>query len=265
MALLKIGMSIQLSIITVCRNSVSDLEKTLESVFKNRRRETEYVVVDGESTDGTLFLLSKYNNQIDVLISERDRGIYHAMNKGISVARGKYIVFINSGDILLPKAFEKLGAAPKNMDIYFFGYRFFKPTKFGDIFINGRFRDIRLEMPTCHNAIFFKRALFNQLGGFDEDYKIVSDYEWLVRTFEKTKTCFVEEPVVLYLKGGFSETKHLQSLFDRGKVAFKYFGVLVLPAHIWNFLKILPVYLLKRLLTACGLFEYFFYLRNRSR
>ena len=87
-----------ISIITVCLNAVETIETTIRSVLQQTYKNVEYIVIDGGSTDGTLQIIEKYRNDISILISEKDEGIYDAMNKGIELARGDYIGIINADD-----------------------------------------------------------------------------------------------------------------------------------------------------------------------
>src|SRR5215217_1386671 len=87
-----------LSVITVVYNNVKDIERTMLSVLGQTYKAIEYIVIDGQSTDGTLQVVEKYKSSLAKIISEKDKGIYDAMNKGISLATGNYIIFMNSGD-----------------------------------------------------------------------------------------------------------------------------------------------------------------------
>ena len=87
-----------LSVITIVYNNVRDIERTMLSVLNQTHPNIEYIVIDGKSTDGTLQIINQYQNRIGKLISEKDEGIYDAMNKGLAVATGDYVIFMNSGD-----------------------------------------------------------------------------------------------------------------------------------------------------------------------
>lgn len=89
----------KLSIITINYNNRDGLQHTIESVINQTSHEFEYIIIDGGSTDGSVDIIKQYTNQIDYWVSEPDRGIYHAMNKGIDIAKGEYCIFMNSGDL----------------------------------------------------------------------------------------------------------------------------------------------------------------------
>ena len=89
-----------LTIITVVKNDVFNIEKTIKSIISQKSKNVEFVVIDGKSNDGTIKVINKYKNKIDKIVIEKDNGIYHAMNKGIKFSKGKYIGFCNSGDLI---------------------------------------------------------------------------------------------------------------------------------------------------------------------
>src|SRR5690606_11151151 len=110
----------KISIITIVYNNVRDIEYTIRSVMKQTYANIEYIIVDGFSTDGTLDVIEKYREEIAILISEKDNGIYDAMNKGLNVATGDYVLFLNSGDELYEDmTLEKVFSSADNADVYY--------------------------------------------------------------------------------------------------------------------------------------------------
>lgn len=171
-----------LSIITVCYNSVDVIEKTIISVINQENADYEYIVVDGSSSDGTINIINKHSNQIDKFISEKDTGIYDAMNKGIEMASGKYLLFLNADDILysnktLNNVCQFIGVDKYSSDIYY-----------GDIELENEYgifhqkpRDLKLfphKMVISHQAVFVKRELLID-NLFDLNYKYCADYKQL--------------------------------------------------------------------------------------
>src|SRR5699024_3733405 len=110
----------KISIITVVFNNAKDIEYTIQSVLNQSYEHVEYIIIDGLSTDGTLDILNKYRAQIDILISEKDKGIYDAMNKGLEQATGDYVLFLNSGDAFYDKnTLSEVFTDSAGADIYY--------------------------------------------------------------------------------------------------------------------------------------------------
>ena len=109
-----------LSVITIVYNNVRDIERTMLSVLNQTYHAIEYIVIDGASTDGTLDIIKQYKNRITKLISEKDKGIYDAMNKGLAIATGDYVIFMNSGDeFYATDTVAKVFASAPDADIYY--------------------------------------------------------------------------------------------------------------------------------------------------
>ncbi len=173
------------SIITVCLNSERTIKETLESVAKQRYKNIEHIIVDGGSTDNTLNIIHEYSGVVTRVISEKDEGIYDAMNKGIRISNGDIIYFLNSDDVLYDskvisdvvkefKCDHAIGILYGNV-IYRYGTSC-ELRRFGHISANNI-----LYENLCHQAVFAKRTVFDRVGVFDTSYQIVADYDWLLR------------------------------------------------------------------------------------
>ncbi|MEO5572123.1 MAG: glycosyltransferase family 2 protein [Bacteroidia bacterium] len=173
----------KISIITVCLNDRSGLEKTIESVLSQTFSDYEYIIVDGGSTDGTIDIIKKYNTTITHSVSEKDRGIYHAMNKGISFAKGEYCLFLNAGDFL----------CDENVLMQVFANKFSSDIIYGNLlYDNGKEINL-MQQPEkltfyymftkylFHPSTLVKRSLFDKTGNYNEDLIIASDYEFLFK------------------------------------------------------------------------------------
>lgn len=182
----------KISIITVCYNSASTLESTIKSVASQTYDDIEYIIVDGNSIDETLKIIKKYPNTITKWISEKDKGLYDAMNKGVGMATGEYIGILNSDDTFYePQTVEKIAAFLQTMSV---------DACIGDIVQHKNDRVVRRYsskrwcphklkigyMPP-HPSIFFRRKLFDDFGGYLLGFKIASDYELIIRYFLKNR------------------------------------------------------------------------------
>ena len=182
-----------LSIITVCKNEPF-IEATCKSVVAQTNQGFQWIVIDGASTDNTLEKLEKYKSRIDAFISEEDKGIYHAMNKGISLANGKYLLFLNGGDLLYePQTLNSVlpYLAADGADVFYGqSYRMFDKPE--DCFIKTYPEKLKKEFfltnTLAHQSSFIRKNLFSLYGNYREDFKIVSDKEkWL---------CFMDNGVI---------------------------------------------------------------------
>lgn len=176
-----------MSIITINQNNVEGLKKTLPSVFEQSFREFEYIVIDGGSTDGSKEFIESHSDKIDYWVSEQDFGIYNAMNKGIRVANGKYLLFLNSGDwlyenVVLDKVADKL----TDCDVLYGNMMKVFPDgkKHLDKGVNGNEITFKTfaEGTINHSSSLIKRELFIKYGFYDENLKIVSDWKFFLIT-----------------------------------------------------------------------------------
>lgn len=180
-----------LSIITVNLNNLQGLKKTFDSVFSQSCKSFEYIVIDGGSTDGSLELIKKEQDQINYWISEPDRGIYPAMNKGIAAAKGKYLLFLNSGDWLcnkgvLLKAEQELKS--NETDILYCDVNLIdinKKLAWQKTYPNQIDTDFLLKSALCHQAMFIKARIFAEIGNYREDYRLSSDWIFYFTAFNK--------------------------------------------------------------------------------
>ncbi len=218
----------KLSVITIVYNNVKDIERTMLSVLNQTYTNIEYIIVDGRSTDGTLEAVKKYQNQI-VLVSEKDEGIYDAMNKGLALATGDYVLFMNSGDeIYSNHTVADIFATPA--DIYYgeteminaegqsLGQRRHKaPEAF-------TWKSFKYGMNVSHQAIYIKRVLTEP---YDRHYQLSADIDWIIRAAKKAKVIVnTKQYVAKYLVGGMSKQKHRQSLMERFDIMKRYYGLI---------------------------------------
>jgi glycosyltransferase involved in cell wall biosynthesis len=220
-----------LSVITIVYNNERDIERTMLSVLNQTYQQIEYVVVDGASTDSTLDIIKRYENRIARLISEEDNGIYDAMNKGLKLATGDYVIFMNSGDEFYANdTVEKVFASADDADIYYgetemindqlqsLGERRHKAPE------NFTWRSFNYGMSISHQAIYIKRSLTEP---YDPKYQLSADIDWIICAAKKAKKIVkVEGYVAKYLVGGMSKTKHRQSLAERFDIMKRHYGLI---------------------------------------
>ena len=214
-----------LSIITICYNE-KQIERTCKSIVNQTWQNFEWIVVDGGSTDGTLDILEKYKDRINVLISEPDKGIYNAQNKGIKLAQGTYLNFMNGGDAFFNNTvLEKVFKNQEQTADVLYG---------NCCIVDGNRRcncayphplDITywLNYTLNHQSAFFKRDLFNKYGLYDENYKIAADKEKFVCLF--TAGCsFQYLPLLIasYDLTGLSAKNQVKSLEECRKINKEY-------------------------------------------
>jgi glycosyltransferase involved in cell wall biosynthesis len=220
-----------LSVITVVYNNVKDIERTMLSVVNQTYPDIEYIIVDGLSTDGTLDIINSYKTKIAKLISEKDQGIYDAMNKGLAAATGDYVIFMNSGDEFFAKdTVANVFSTAQDADIYYgetemidaegqsLGRRRHQAPK------HFTWRSFNYGMSISHQAIYIRRALTEP---YDSRYQLSADIDWIIRAAKKAKKIVnVNQYVAKYLVGGMSKTKHRQSLMERFDIMKRYYGLI---------------------------------------
>ncbi len=203
---------IKISIITVVFNCKTLIENTLNSVINQSYENIEYIVIDGKSTDGTLDIIRKYENKIDVLISESDKGIYDAMNKGVHFAKGDYCIFMNSGDVFasnetLAKAFS-IDAV--NEDIVYGD----TIADFGSYssYIKGKTPDHNNMMTFCHQSVFVKTNLLKE-NPFNLHYRICADQDLFARLFlKKSLYKYCNFPIGKIEAFGYSNSNRIKTI-----------------------------------------------------
>ena len=228
------------SIITITFNAESTPEPTLCSVATQQENDYEYLIVDGASKDGTVALARQYDC-VTRIISEPDRGLYDAMNKGIKAATGEYLVFLNAGDSLyapdtLKKLHDFIGenrpdilygeTAIVDSDRRFIAMRRLKtPEKLS-------WKSFRMGMLVCHQAFIVRRELAPL---YDLSYRFSADFDWCIRCMKKARTIAnTHLTLINYLNEGVTTRNHKASLKERYRIMVKYYGFIsVSLLHLW--------------------------------
>lgn len=176
------------SIVTVVYNGAAHVEQSIKSVLEQTYTNIEYIIVDGASTDGTLDIIKKYESKIHTFISEKDTGIYNAMNKGLKLAKGDVIAILNADDYYYPETiqlvvnqFEK-----SKVDVVYGNMTKLRELN-GQEYLKEVQPDITLmekTMPIFHPATFIKKAVYDKMGGFNESYQLSADYDFIYRVYQ---------------------------------------------------------------------------------
>lgn len=199
-----------ISIITVSYNAVSTIEQTILSVINQGFEDYEYIIIDGGSTDGTIEIIKKYQDKITYWISEPDKGIYDAMNKGIKIASGELISILNSDDWYekgtLATVAQNFYLKP-NLDVIHGLLRIINIENDVPSLIRGHYssnlNNGMIEHPTC----FVKNELFKKIGVFNNNYKSAADYDWMLRVKNSgAEFLLIHEILANFRTGGMSSS-----------------------------------------------------------
>ena len=236
------------SIITVTYNAGKVLEDTIQSVITQTYKNVEYILVDGGSTDNTLSIINQYRSMIQQVISEPDRGLYDAMNKGIKMATGDYICFLNAGD-----AFHEDDTLQQM--VHSLTENALPDVLYGETAIvdeEGHFlRMRRLSAPehltwksfqhgmlVCHQAFFARR---DRVEPYDLRYRFSADFDWCIRVMKKAHVLHNAHLVVIdYLDEGLTTANRRASLLERFRIMCRHYGVLsTVLHHAWFVVRLL--------------------------
>lgn len=226
------------TVVTVVKNGAARLRQTIDSVLGQAWSNLEYVIVDGGSTDETLDILGRYDARLDYWVSESDRGIYDAMNKGIALANGDLIGLLNADDWYEPGAVEAAARAlvREGTDGIYYGDRYIVQDDFNHEFELRASFDYWRGMTVGHQAMFVHREVYSRLGTYSLAYRLASDFEFLVRALRAGEAfvpinCFV----VHFRDSGASSKNTTLGLMEIRTILGKSFGV-ASPQHIKNLL-----------------------------
>lgn len=210
-----------ITVITVVYNGAKTIEQTIKSVVNQTYQNVEYIIVDGESKDGTLDIVHKYEKYISYCISEPDKGIYDAMNKGIKLAQGDYISLLNSDDWLDPDAIEIVAKEiiKKRYDVYHGISRMLtvddKPLDVYGATINALFKT-----SLSHQTCFISKEIYNNYL-YDTKYKSAADYDFFCRLVKDNKSFkYIEKVMASYRMGGMSDSNI--GLWETYRIKYKY-------------------------------------------
>ena len=232
------------SIITVTYNAEKVLEDTIQSVIFQTYRNVEYIIVDGASKDHTLEIVNKYHNRINKVISETDKGLYDAMNKGIQLATGDYLCFLNAGDKFHDsETLQKIVHTLKGQELPDVIYGETAIVDEEGHFLHMRrlstpehlhWKSFKEGMLVCHQAFFARRELA-LANPYDLRYRFSADFDWCIRIMKQSKNLHNTHLTLIdYLNEGMTTQNHKASLKERFRIMTKHYGwISTILHHGW--------------------------------
>lgn len=202
----------KISVITVCYNSQATIRDTIESVLSQDYSNVEYVIVDGGSSDSTLQIISEYSSRIAIIISEPDKGIYDALNKGLNVATGDFVGFMHSDDTYADSGvLSRIAESAAGFDAVYGDLDYVSQNDSEKVIRHWRSRDydtrlLKQGWMPAHPTLYIRRNIYEELGGFDLSFKIAADYDSILRYFSQPgfRARYLPETLVKMKLGGIS-------------------------------------------------------------
>lgn len=228
----------KISIITVVYNSEKYIRRTIESIVGQDYPAIEYIIIDGKSKDTTMQIVNEYRDRIAVVVSEPDKGLYDAMNKGLRLATGSYVLYINSGDALSSPTLlsDIFNNVPADSDVIYGDTQI--TDEDGNILHNRRhrppeqltWRDYKRGMLVCHQSFIAKRTLCDE---YDTNYRYAADYDWCLNILLKSRVVTnYGKDISLFMDGGQTKRTIVPGLKERYRIMCKYYGKV--KATFWN-------------------------------
>lgn len=216
----------KISIITVTLNDRDTIEKTIKSVLNQSYKDIEYIIIDGGSTDGALEIINRYKKNLSYFISEPDKGIYNAMNKGAKKATGDYLYFLNAGDILhnnevLKEVVENM----ENTDMFFGKVMVVGENNIPNLKGTVSKNKVKLGAKVSQQAVFLKRSVFEKVGGLDEKYKIASDFDLLCKVFDSNYDVKKSDIIICDFDSSGVSSNLEKAYEDTRKVIYDRYGI----------------------------------------
>ncbi len=238
-----------ISVVTVTYNAAPVLEDTIQSVISQTYHHVEYILVDGASTDGTMDIVRRYRERIARVVSEPDKGLYDAMNKGLALATGDYVCFLNAGDsfheddtlqqlvhTLPPHEAELPGVIYGETDLVDSEGHFVRKRRLSAPEVL-TWRSFRQGMLVCHQAFLARRDL---APAYDLSYRFSADFDWCIRVMKKARTLHNTHLVLIdYLDEGLTTANRRASLKERFRIMVRHYGwASTVAHHAWFVLRL---------------------------
>jgi len=231
------------SVITVVRNAEFEIERTLQSIIGQDHESVEFIVIDGASTDGTTEIIRRYLDRIDFFISEPDQGLYNAMNKGLSLAHGKFAIFMNAGDVFASlDVLSKVFSIVKGKDIVFMYGDYIRVSDRGatQVIPSRSIKKIWYGMFASHQSMFYQIGFLRHEGlRYDESYKIAADYKLTTEVIKRAGKSRVEKmPLCIsrFELGGVSTLNMDLGLSEADRVRLEVMGMSVSRCMVIHYL-----------------------------
>jgi glycosyltransferase involved in cell wall biosynthesis len=221
---------IKITVITVVRNGEKTLEQTILSVINQTYKNIEYIIIDGGSTDGTVDIIKKYEQHLACWVSEPDKGIYDAMNKGIEKATGDFLFFLNSGDFLFENSTLTKIVKKMKCNVVYYGEVYMSGTR---KLYWGKFSRIKLAIKNiCHQSIFYPISVYSKYH-YDLQYKMLADYHYNISIYSQIKFIYLNETIAFYDPYGISSIQEdIKFKQDVNSLILKNLGFLPLLIRI---------------------------------
>lgn len=198
------------SIITVCYNEELNIERTIKSIEEQKYLDFEYIIIDGKSVDKTLSIIKSHKELLEkkvnfILLSEQDKGIYNAMNKGVTLASGKWLLFLNAGDYFYDEyVLKKVSKYDcENVDIMYGDYI----SQIYDLYMYRKclpLNEMEIHMPFCHQSVFILNSIIRS-NKYNEIYRIASDYDFFLKCYCENKNFkYIDFPISVFTLDGTS-------------------------------------------------------------
>jgi glycosyltransferase involved in cell wall biosynthesis len=220
----------RISIITVCYNAAKTIKDTIQSVLSQTYKDIEYIIIDGASTDNTMAIVNKYKGRIAKIVSEKDKGMYDALNKGIALATGEVVGQLNADDFYfdktvverVAKAFHETGCDATYGDLQYIDK--LNTRELARLWRAGDYTPWKLQigwMPP-HPTFFAKKSVYTSNGGYRLDMKLAADYELMLRFLKKGKIkMFYLPQTLVYMRAGGMGEKNMQSKLNEWKDVYR--------------------------------------------
>ena len=217
----------KITVATVVLNAKNNIEETIQSILGQTYKDIEYIVIDGESNDGTIDILRKYETKITKLLIEKDNGLYDAMNKALELSTGDYLIFMNSGDTFVtPYIIEGVANSIKYNNAVYYGNVILLNNKQKEaIFFGGYFGKHRLCFKNiCHQSVFYSKSVY-KTHKYDLKYKIFADYMYNISLkSEDVSFIYLKTIISFFELGGLSDLGDEELIKNKGKIILNKFG-----------------------------------------